>query len=116
MTTASALTMTVENQRLPASPKSKLAAVQKLSCDLHPWAKPPCRMASHPPSPDLLYQLRDLDQSAPEFPNCLRCLLIGQRYSDCVATLQREDLAWLVEFLSTVRLRLVFTDPRPNQA
>ena len=66
--------------------------------------------------PDPLGQLRDLDQSAPEFPDRLRSLLVGQRYRDCVANLQTEDLTWLVEYLSTVRVCIVFTNPQPNLA
>ena len=52
--------------------------------------------------PDPLHQLRDLDQSKPEFPNNLTSLLEGQGYRDRVAGLDHDELLWLVEYLEVV--------------
>ena len=55
------------------------------------------------PSADPLHQLRDLERSALEFPNHLTRLVDGKEYRDRIATLQHEDVVWLIECLDTVR-------------
>lgn len=54
------------------------------------------------PPPDFLHQLSDLDQSLSEFPNRLTNHLDGQGYRECIATLQRDQSTWLIEYLDTV--------------
>jgi len=59
---------------------------------------------------DLLGQLRHLNQSSLEFPDRLTNLLHKQEHRTSVASLQGDDLAWLVEYLDNVRLRITRTD------
>jgi len=56
-----------------------------------------------------LQPLRDLDKTSSQFHKQLIEFLRGNEYRDVVPTLQREDLAWLVEYLDNVSLRAIFS-------
>jgi len=55
-----------------------------------------------------LQPLHDLDKASPQFHKKLVEFLRGNEYQDVVPILQREDLAWLVEYLDNVSLRAIF--------
>lgn len=55
-----------------------------------------------PPGP--LRELRDLDQTSPQFHERLSDLLRGNECQRVILGLQGEDLVWLVEYLDTVSL------------
>lgn len=57
---------------------------------------------------DPLQQLHDLDKTSAEFPTQLSRFLRGNEYQDVVPNLQGEDLVWLVEYLNSVSLQIIF--------
>ena len=62
--------------------------------------------------PDPLKTLRDLDRTSPHFHDQLIDFLRGNEYRDATPSLQGEDLAWFVNYLDNVSLRLA--SPRPT--
>ena len=54
--------------------------------------------------PGCLQQLRDLDKTSPQFYEQLSNFFCDNVYQDVFPNLQRESLAWLVEYLDSVRL------------
>ena len=60
---------------------------------------------------NLLQQLHDLDRSSPQFHDQLSNLLRGEEYRSSL-NLQGDDLAWLVEYLDTVGLRIALVKSR----
>ena len=65
---------------------------------------PPLPMRPPVPSPGhpILQQLHNLDGSSPKFDLQLSNVLYGDDYMQCVANLQGDNLAWLVDFLDDV--------------
>ena len=61
-----------------------------------------------PPNYPALQQLYHLDQSSIDFHNQLRNVLYGEEYTQCVPSLQSDDLVWLVDYLDKVRCRATF--------
>ena len=51
-----------------------------------------------------LQQLRDLDKTSPQFHEQLSDFFRGDLYQSVFPSLQSESLAWLVEYLDSVRL------------
>lgn len=56
------------------------------------------------PSLNPLQQLRDLDRSAPGFPNQLTDILCKEGWADRAQGLPGDDLEELVEYLDSVRV------------
>lgn len=56
---------------------------------------------------DLLHQFHRLDQSSPNFPALIGDIIHRDGYRDCAASLQDDELAWLIEYLDNVRYRVV---------
>lgn len=54
-----------------------------------------------PPS-DILRQLRNLDQSSPDFPGHLTSIFDDEGYKECVTRLQGDDLEQLIDQLYNV--------------
>ena len=54
-----------------------------------------------------LQPLHDLDKTSPQFHQQLIDFLRGNEYQHAVPTLQTKDLAWLVEYLDNVSLRII---------
>ena len=70
-------------------------------------------------SQNLLQQLRDLDESSPEYHDQLSNMIYGEEYKRCVGGLQGDDLVELVDYLDKVRcrvalLRLYLSQRRPS--
>jgi hypothetical protein len=57
---------------------------------------------SSPISPGL-QQLNRLNRSSPDFHDQLSNILYGEEYTQCVRSLQNDDLVWLIEYLDKVR-------------
>ena len=64
----------------------------------------------------LLQELRDLYRSSPQFHRRLDNLISGNEYQQTIASLQGEDLAWLVEYLDEVGLQTIFSIPHSTSA
>ena len=75
-------------------------------------------MANHfmIPSGLPLQQLHFLDKASPQFHEQLSSLLHGNAFQSAFLNLQSESLAWLVEYLDSVRLKTtllhLFVQPR----
>ena len=61
-----------------------------------------------------LERLRRLNQSSPEFADHLTSLFHEPGYIDCVASLQDDNPACLVEYIDNVRLCASFTSLPPR--
>ena len=55
---------------------------------------------------NLLQQLHRLDGSSSRFHDKLCNILYGEEYKKCVLNLQKNDLAWLVDYLDKVRCQV----------
>ena len=61
--------------------------------------------------PDPLQKLRDLDRASPQLHIQFINFLRGNEYQDAIASLQGEDLTWLVDYLDNASLHAIV--PRP---
>ena len=68
------------------------------------------------PSSPTLQQLHRLDRSSPDFHDQLCNLFYGREYSQCVLSLQGDDLAWLVDYLDKVCRCVTFSHSPPQSA
>ena len=59
------------------------------------------------PSSPTLQRLDRLDKSSPGFHDQLCSVFYGKEYVRCVPSLQPDDIAWLVDYLDTVRRQIV---------
>lgn len=57
---------------------------------------------------DPFRQLRDLDNTSPQFHKELIDFFGGDDYRDVFPKLETEDLEWLAEYLDGVSLRIIF--------
>ena len=58
-------------------------------------------------SPKALQKLYRLEKSSSRFPAQIAAILDGTEYKVCIKSLQDNELVWLVEYLDTVRLRII---------
>ena len=64
-------------------------------------------MIGYPTIPQNTFQqLRDLDRASPQFHEQLSDILHGDAYQNVLPGLQSENLAWLVEYLDSVRPKI----------
>ena len=63
---------------------------------------------------NVLEQLRGFDRTSPQFHKHLSNFLRSDGYRSAVPNLQGEDLAWLVEYLDSVSLYIVLSNPSPK--
>ena len=65
-------------------------------------------MAGYPVIPhDPFQQLRDLDKASPQFHEQVSNFFRGNVYQGALPSLQSESLVWLVEYLDSVRLKIL---------
>jgi len=65
--------------------------------------------------PIFLQQIHDLDRASPQFYGNLGDFLQGDEYRNAVSSLQDEDLAQFVEYLSGVSLQTI-RPPTPDSS
>jgi len=62
-----------------------------------------------------LQKLHRLDRSSSEFHSRLSKVLYGEEYQQCISNLQRDDLAWLIDYLDTVCRHVILPNHRSRQ-